>query len=104
MGTLDSETGCQLDDTCAPIGVPCPAQCDPGAELICGKGRYAGADLGNYCVEKDAYSDLWDNVVCNAVCPASCTWDTQRACSGGFDPMTGCPMQDFCQDMVDSCY
>ena len=111
---------CPMAPLCLPTSTPCPASCHPDNEITCGKGEYLQADLGEFCVNRFAYSNLWENVECETHCPAACEWSNQKACSMAFDQttgrnrnfcwgqqylhailriqfLTGCPKQDVCR-------
>ena len=74
---------------CLATSTPCLASCHPDSEITCGKGEYLQADLGEFCVNRFAYSNLWENVECETHCPAACEWSNQKACSMSFDQTTG---------------
>ena len=96
--------GCRMPGTCTPANEPCPPNCNQSHEKNCWRGRYQENDLGHFCVDAAAYSSLWNNVECQTHCPAACEWSSEKACAGGKDPLTGCPLPDECGDIAHRCH
>lgn len=99
-----NDRGCPSPGHCVPSQSYCPPACHISREMICSKGEYLSQDLGGFCVSMTAWSHLWEHVECETVCPAACEWSSQKACPGGYDLITGCPLQDDCRGVEDPCF
>ncbi|XP_040571071.1 uncharacterized protein [Lepeophtheirus salmonis] len=99
-GGTDSH-GCPRLNTCEPTLTPeghpfhCPVVCQQN-ELSCSRGTFNSISMGEFCIPADAHYNFMPNMSCATFCPAACDWSIQKACSGGYNKMTGCPHQDIC--------
>ena len=92
-----SNNDCPEVGTCVSTAEDCPPPCHKATHHLCWEGQYLGEHLAYFCVSNTAYSHLWENVVCETICPAPCEWSIQKACAQGYDDITGCPLPDNCR-------